>query len=203
MKKTVLCGMLTALIVTSAAITDSLCQSRQPPTLELPGDVRQMLPSPDGRWALIGTPLPDRELRLENQADKHQELVTGFSRSLSAAWSPDSKAFFVNDAYGSNLEDTYVYWLGSKEPHKLNDLILTHYKWDTEVDADHAYFQAVRWLGPAKLLVEYCGHGHGGLHQFDFVYVITLANSAGQESKTRRVSREIRPADLSKSDCKY
>lgn len=89
--------------------------NRKTAMVSLPTDRTETIPSPDGAWALVAGPITERTIMLENRSEHTQTLVKEYSRSLQVGWSPDSRAFFVNDAYGSNLEDAFIYWIGNKE----------------------------------------------------------------------------------------
>jgi hypothetical protein len=169
----------------------------------LPTDKTESIPSPDGNWVLIASPLAERTILLENRTEKHRTLVKAYNRSLQVGWSPDSKAFFVNDAYGSNLEDAFVYWVDSKEPLLLNDLVLNHDREASAISADHAYFRVRRWINAKNLQLEYCGHnGEAPGQQFDFIYNVALEGSHGNNATTRRVSHKIGPLDWSVRECR-
>jgi hypothetical protein len=141
---------------------------------------------------------------LENLSDHKQTLVKEYERSVQVGWSPDSRAFFVNDAYVSNLEDAFVYWIDSKKPLLLNDAIRGRDKEADMFPADHAYFQVGRWLSAHEVLVEYCGHGgENPAQQFDFVYAVSFAGPDESKVRIHRVSRTVRPLNLSAPDCKF
>jgi hypothetical protein len=178
-------------------------QSSRTAAVSLPTDSTVSIPSPDRRWVLIASPFPERTIVLMDRIEKRRTLIKKYDRSLQVGWSPDSKAFFFNDAYGSNLEDAFVYWVESKEPLLLNDLVLSHDNEASAVPADHAYFQVRRWQSATNLLVEYCGHGGEGQgQQFDFLYDVALKGLHGSSVTARRIARKIGPSDLSVADCR-
>jgi len=64
-------------------------------------------------------------LALEDWKTGRSTVVKRYDRSLGVGWSPDGKAFFLNDAAGSNIEEAYVYRLGAVgDPLPLDDQIL-------------------------------------------------------------------------------
>lgn len=84
--------------------------------------------SPDGRHVLTASPMSAKggmTLALEDWKTGRSTVVKRYDRSLGVGWSPDGKAFFLNDAAGSNIEEAYVYRLGAVgDPLPLDDQIL-------------------------------------------------------------------------------
>ena len=76
--------------------------------VSLPSNRTEAIPSPDGAWALVAGPSSQRTIILENRSEHKRKLVKKYERSAQVGWSPDSRAFFLNDAYGSNLEDAFI-----------------------------------------------------------------------------------------------
>jgi hypothetical protein len=112
----------------------------------------------------------------------------------------------MNDAYGSNGEDAFVYWINTKEPLLLDDVILGQDKEAKTLaeTADHAYFQVGRWVSANKLLVEYCGHnGTPPGQQFDIVFEVTIDGSHRTRTTSRRVSGKIGTLTDSTSECTF
>jgi hypothetical protein len=172
--------------------------------VSLPTDRSETIPSPDGRWALIAGPMSDRTIHLEDRSNHKQTLVKEYSRSVQIGWSPDSRAFFLNDAYGSNLEDAFIYGIDTREPLALNNAILSSDKEAAKFPADHAYFQVGRWLSAHQVLVEYCGHGgETPARQFDFVYQVSFAGIQASKLRIHRISRTVKPLTSSAPDCSF
>jgi hypothetical protein len=167
--------------------------------ITLPRSRTVRVPSPDGRWMLVASPFsPDHgnTLTLEDRRTGAKTVVKRYDRSIGVGWSPDSRAFFLNDAYGSNVEDAYVYWPGAAEPWQLDDILLKNDAKARAIAADHTYFQVRRWLNAKTVLVEYCGHDSGGaiVGGFDLKYRVELGE---QEAKVQPLPRAAR----SVSDC--
>jgi len=188
-------------IVSAAPVPPSLRNTG----VELPGRKTMHIPSPDGRWMLIASPYSEdrgRTVTLEDKTTRANMLVKRYDRSLSVGWSPDSRAFFLNDAYGSDGEDAYIYWPGVSQPLKLNDPILRADAQAAGIPADHAYFQIRRWLGAKSVLVEYCGHGsEAPARQFDFLYHVDLNTPEEAAIAVRRISERVGPLSFSVNDC--
>lgn len=188
----------------SAASGTCLGQNSRNVSPNLPTDETVSIPSPDGHWALIASPIAKRTIVLENRLTDSRSLIKAYDRSLKVGWSPDSRAFYLNDAYGSNLEDAFVYWVDSKDALLLNDVILSQDKEAKAVLADHSYFHVLRWQSADLLLVEYCGHGgdYEDGKQFDLLYDVELRGLHGSGAIARRVSRKIGPLSLSVAECR-
>jgi hypothetical protein len=172
---------------------------------QLPGKRMIRVPSPDGHWVLISSPLMpsgDGTLSIEESKTGQHTVVKHFERSLGVGWSPDSKAYFLNDQEGSNITEAYVYWPEKADPLRLDDLILKH---DTEANAiraDHTYFRIRRWYNTQTLLVEYCGYSsESPTVQFDFFYRVYLTGSGHPEASIRRLSHKVGPIDLAINEC--
>jgi len=181
-----------------------------PPSLrmtgvELPGGKTVHIRSPNARWTLIASPYSENQERtvtLEDKITSARTLVKRYDRSLSVGWSPDSRAFFLNDAYGSDGEDAYIYWPGVSQPLKLNDPILRADAQAAGIPADHTYFQVRRWLSAKSVLVEYCGHGsEAPARQFDFLYYVDLNSPEEAAIAVRRISERVGPLSFSANEC--
>ena len=106
-----------------------------------------------------------------------------------------AQAFFLNDALGSNVEDAYIYWTGSTSPLNIDDILLRgDAQTQNVINADHSYFQVIRWIGPRTLLAEYCGHtSDTPIVQFDFRYRVELTGS--QSAVAHKLSGHVGPAN--------
>lgn len=174
---------------------------------DLPTNKVELIRSPNGRWVLLASPGESKTLTLLDMEHKRRIPIKEYDESLQVGWSPDSTAFFVNDAYASNLEDAYVYFLAFGKPILLNDFVLEH---DSEAKslakkANHVYFRVANWTNPGVLLLEFCGHGEEAPGtQFDFIYDLHLQDFHDYYSRrvtVKRVSRKLGPLDSSESDC--
>ncbi len=188
-------------VIGAASVSPSLRDER----ISLPGRKTIHIPSPDGRWTLVASPYRntgDRSLTLEDKATGAKTLVKLYDRSLSVGWSPDGRAFFLNDAYGSDGEDAYIYWPGMSQPLKLNDHVLEADPLAAQIPADHTYFQVRRWLKAKTVLVEYCGHGsEAPARQFDFLYHVDLNGPENPIVAVRRISERVGPLSFSVDEC--
>jgi hypothetical protein len=164
----------------------------------LPSRATVRIPSPDRRWLLIASPFQrnaESSLVLTEVQTGRELLRRPIDRSIAVAWSPDSRGFFLNDAYGSNVESAYIYHLGAPSPLKLDDLILAADPQASAIPADHVYFHVYRWVTPRTLLAEYCGHTTDLVpgKQFDFLYRVVLDPTGSKAVTVRQISSRVHP----------
>jgi hypothetical protein len=155
---------------------------------QLPQGPISRVPSPDGKWILVfecPNNCSERRLSIEDSESHTQRLVGRYERSLSVSWSPDGQSFFVDDSYGSNGADSYVYDpitlktidladpLAASDPHAAQFL-----------RAGHSYLVAKRWLNSRELLVVLFGH-------FDELPArsFNLRYRVGLDGSVRRISQ--------------
>jgi hypothetical protein len=172
---------------------------------ELPFERTVRIPSPNGRWALVASPLDlsdGRTLALEDRKTHRKSIIKRYDRTLRIGWSPDGNAFFLNDEVGSNIEEAYIYWPKRTEPLELDGPILARDSEAKGIPADHTYFRVLRWVTSTTMLVEYCGHNSGSpTRHFDFVYRVSLTGSDRSSLIVDRVSREVSPLGSSATEC--
>jgi hypothetical protein len=157
--------------------------------------------SPNGRWALVtesngcacNESHSDRrcvpELYLKDRQGDRKQLAGQYAFGGTAAWSPDSSAFFVNDHLTSDRDEAYLY---ETQPLVKTDLRKALLKADPSIarfmDA-HRYVLAKRWLDNHTVLVEFCGHtDQAPVVQFDDLFHVGLDGSARQVSKRENLS---------------
>jgi hypothetical protein len=127
----------------------------------------------------------EHTLALLDKKTGHSTLVKTYDRSLVVGWSPDSAAFFINDALGSSEEQSYLYSLASKK-----------------IPADHTYFRVRRWVNGSSVALEYCGHNSSDpAQQFDFLYIVNLSPTNKLPVKVRRTAANIGPLSIFKPEC--
>jgi hypothetical protein len=137
-------------------------KSAHPPVVELPRGALSRIHSPNGKWTLVfecPRDCSERRLSIEDRASHTRRLVGEYERSLSVSWAPDSRSFFVDDAYASNEALSYLY-----DPITLNatDLAKLLVAGDPGaaqfLGAGHSYLHAKRWVNSRELLVVLYGH---------------------------------------------
>ncbi len=173
--------------------------------INLPGRRTIRIPSPNGRWILIASPVSlehDSTLVIEERTSGRRMLVRRYDRSMGVGWSPDSTALFLDDAFGSDEESAYIYWPAARKLLLLDKLILDQDPEAKNVDADHTYFQVRRWISSTSIIVEYCGHGSGSpARQFDFLYRGEIHGPNDPGVALRRISSRVVPVSFGVSEC--
>jgi hypothetical protein len=137
-------------------------KATHPRVVALPkGDVSR-IPSPDGKWTLIFEcphECSERKLWIVENGAEPRRLAKEYERSLSVSWAPDSRHFFVNDAWGSDGESCSVYETATLKSVDIADVLLSanaDVKWF--LNAGHSYIQATRWVDADHLIVVLFGH---------------------------------------------
>jgi len=193
---------LSSIVIASAQTTGRAIKAGG---IELPSDTTVRVPSPDGRWVLVASPLGlsnEKTLVLEDRETHKKSVIKRYDRTIRIGWSPDGNAFFLNDELGSNIEEAYIYWPKESKPLELDSPILLKDSEAKRVPADHTYFRVLRWVTSKTMLVEYCGHNSGSsAQQFDFIYRISLMGLDSSSLRIDRVSREVNPSRLSAAEC--
>jgi hypothetical protein len=194
----------------TASLSFALAAPPRPDTrndgIFLPQDRIVRIPSPDGRWTLAASrcslkQCDDRTLSLEDTKTGRQLFVEEYNRDLAVGWSPDSRAFFLNDAWMSNEEHASIYWPGAWTPLVLDEYILRSDRKARRLNADHTYFRVRRWVDARTLIVEYCGHNSiYPSKQFDLFYRVQIGYAASPEVSVRFLSGHIRPVTLSNAN---
>jgi hypothetical protein len=121
---------------------------------------------------------------------------------LVVGWSPDSAAFFINDALGSSEEQSYLYSLARKKLVSLDDVLQKEDPNALQIPADHTYFRVRRWVNGSSVALEYCGHNSSDpAQQFDFLYIVNLSPTNKLPVKVRRTAANIGPLSIFKPEC--
>ena len=168
-------------------------KSAHPPVVELPRGALSRIPSPNGKWTLIFECPKDcneRRLSIEDSASHTRRLVREYQRSLSVSWAPDSRSFFVHDAYLSNEALSYVYDPVTLNATDLAKLLVAGDPGAAQfLGAGHSYLHAKRWVSSRELLVVLYGHfDEPPPRGFTLQYRITLD---GHVHKISQLAREI------------
>jgi hypothetical protein len=130
--------------------------------VDLPRGALTRIASPDGRWTLIfecPNNCTERKLWIVQSETRTRRMVREFERSLSISWSPNSRAFFINDDLGSNESECYVYDAATLKATNLADVVVAKYASTRQyLTAGHSYLRARRWASSHELLVTLFGH---------------------------------------------
>jgi hypothetical protein len=160
--------------------------------IDLPRGHMGRVQSPDRRWTLVFESPDDsseRRLWIENTGSPGRRLVKAFTRSVSLSWAPDSSTFFVNDEWGSNGTDCYVFDPATLKSTDVTDLLAAHYP---GIIADHrkpghSYTEATRWLTSRVLLVTLTGHFDEPPAQgFTFRFQVDLNGNVRKIAESRK-----------------
>lgn len=136
--------------------------SSQSRVISLPQEEVTRMPSPDGKWTLVfecPNACSQRKLWIEDSSLHTRKLVKDYDRSLSVSWAPDSRHFFVNDAFGSDGESCSVYEPGIVSPTDIATILVAAYPGAKRfMHAGHSYVHAIEWADSYELIVVLFGH---------------------------------------------
>jgi hypothetical protein len=154
------------LLVTLTSLPPFVAQAQTKPAqarvVDLPRGLLTRVASPDRKWTLIfecPNDCAQRKLWIEQSRTHSRRAVREFERSLSISWAPDSRSFFINDGWGSNGSDCYVYNPATLKVTDLADVIVSvDPTAQPYLKAGHTYLRAKRWVNSHELLVSLFGH---------------------------------------------
>lgn len=133
-----------------------------PQVVTLPRGPAARIPSPDRKWTLVfdcPKDCTERKLWIEDGTTHQRMLVHEYERSLDVSWAPDSRLFFVNDAYGSNGTECHIYEPSTLKAIDVADIVTARDpKATAYIGAGHSYVWAKRWITSRELLVVLSGH---------------------------------------------
>jgi hypothetical protein len=99
------------------------------------------------------------------------------SRFITAQWSPDSSAFFLNDEFASDRTDAYLYDVQTLDRLNVGKKIIAAYPNAKKFSRDHAYFEGERWQDAKHVTVRFRGHTGSPVVCFDSRYIVTRDGS--------------------------
>jgi hypothetical protein len=151
-----------------------------------PSGSDKRLASPDGSKILYGVPFNKTrnappQLWIEDTRTHKRTKLFDILRDLSAGWSPDGAAFYVNDFQGSDETDAYLYDATTLERLDL----------DARIQASdpasrrfaHTYYEVTRWVGNQEVAVRFHGHtDEPPVTDFEFRYRVSRAGVVKQLS---------------------
>ncbi|MDQ6678947.1 MAG: hypothetical protein M3Z09_16815 [Acidobacteriota bacterium] len=139
-------------------------QGNSPPAaLHLPFGPLVRLTSPDGSHILYGVPYQPGQnqgpqLWIEDTLSHRRTMVQDVSSTLWAAWFYDSTGFLVEDHRSSDSTRTYIYPVGTLQPHDVASGILAADPSAERFAEGHAYFSVDGWQGTQDFLIHLYGH---------------------------------------------
>jgi hypothetical protein len=147
--------------------------------LYMPSATVQRLPWPDGSKVLFGVPhQPGKndgpQLWIEDTSTHRRTKLFAIGSTLSAGWSPDGSAFYVNDRLASDTERAYFYDAATLKRVDIAARILAEDPASRRFAGDHAYFEVTRWDRPQQAAVSFFGHTSGPVVCFQFRYRVKL-----------------------------
>ena len=95
--------------------------------------------------------------------------------ALTAGWSSDSVAFFVNDQIASDSELAYIYDAGGTKQVDVRGRILAADPAASRFAAGHGYFHVLDWRDRKRVIVDFDGHtDQDPVACFEFRYLVRL-----------------------------
>jgi hypothetical protein len=163
--------------------------------LYLPHGPVTRLPSPDGRRILYGVPYrkdvnQGPELWIEDTRTGRRRMLVGVGGTLSAQWSADGSAFFVNDHWASDSARSYIYDANTLERLDVGSTILAADRAAEPFIQGHAYFEIEHWDGPAQAIVRF--HGHTDAPP---VLCFSLRYRLSRGGTVKKLSQRVAPVD--------
>jgi hypothetical protein len=117
------------------------------------------LPSSDGTMTLYEKAGNDaRELWIENARTHRHTKLFDIGGTVSADWSADGSAFYVNDHWASDRERAYIYDAATLKRLSIGRRILAEAPRSRPFAAGHNYFEIERWDGAHDVSVKFFGH---------------------------------------------
>jgi len=127
--------------------------------LNLPWGPMKRLPSPDGTLILYEkASASEPQLWIENARTQRHTKLFDIPSTLSAAWSADGTAFYVNDHAGSDEELAYIYDAATLQRIDIAARIQAEDPKSRPFTNGHAYFHVERWEGNQEVAVRFFGH---------------------------------------------
>lgn len=136
--------------------------------------------APNKRYAVYNVDYDDRtphhEILLRNTNDNSSTKLMSYNRSIGVLWSPNSKAFFVNDHGGSDYTDCLVFVLnGGIKKTGLKDLLRQQHGANRSVFGNHhVYVEGTRWKDEHTIRLKVHGYGDVDPNGFAIYYSFRL-----------------------------
>jgi hypothetical protein len=157
--------------------------------LDLPWGPMKRLPSPDGTLILYEkTGVDEPQLWIEDTRMHRRTKLFDIASTLTAGWSSDGSAFYVNDHSGSDEEQAYIYDAATLKRVNLGAGILAADVKSRPFSKGHAYFEVQRWEGNQEVAVRFFGHtDEPPVMHFDFHYRVSRTGAV------QKLSQHIAP----------
>jgi hypothetical protein len=126
--------------------------------------------NPSGTYEAIWSPASGahaQRLYLKDVRTGRTHKLVEFDRGVDVLWSPDGRRLAITNWLGSNVSEVIVLRLGARRRTNLADALYKSLGIQPEISGnDHIYFEALRWVGPKRLLFSVSGHGDRNLEEF-------------------------------------
>ena len=157
--------------------------------LDLPQGPNKRLAAPDGSQILYGVRSSNApQLWIDDRRAHRRIKLFDIGGTLSAAWSPDGSAFYVNDHWASDRECAYVYDAATLKRMDIAAMIQAADPQSRRFAAGHAYYEIERWVGSQHVAVRFFGHTDvPPVSIFEFSYAISRDGAV--EKAGQRISR--------------
>jgi hypothetical protein len=157
--------------------------------LYIPGGSVTRLASPDGSKVLYSVPYQKSsnsgpQLWIEDSRTHRRTKLFDIGGTLSAVWSADGSAFYVNDHWASDRERAYIYNAATLERLDILARILAEDPASRIFANGHAYFAIERWEGARDVAVRFSGHtDEPPATSFDIRYRVSRAGAVKKLSQ--------------------
>jgi dipeptidyl aminopeptidase/acylaminoacyl peptidase len=158
-------------------------------TLELPWGPVTRLASPDGAFILYErTDGSGPQLWIEDTRKHRLTKLFDISGTLSAAWSPDGSAFYVNNDWASDRESAFIYETGTLQRIDIASSIQAADPRTRQFASGHAYYEVDHWTRRRYVSARFFGHTDlPPVAMFEFSYAIS--RSGAVEKAGERIRR--------------
>ena len=133
------------------------------------------LASPDGAFILYErTRDYGPQLWIEDTRTHHRTKLFDISGTLSAAWSADGSAFYVNNHWASDRESAFIYEAGTLQRIDIGASILAADPRTRQFASGHAYYEVDHWARRRYVSARFFGHTDlPPVTMFEFNYAIS------------------------------
>jgi len=130
------------------------------------------------------------QLWIRDNSTGESRLLLTLGGTMQSFWSPDGKAFSVNDHWASDRESAYIYDTETLKRQNVGEDILAADTESRHFTNAHAYFQVERWDGPAHVFVRFQGHtDEAPVRCFEFQYRVS------RTGVVEKLSGRVHPID--------
>jgi len=153
--------------------------------LDLPWGPMKRLPSPDGTFVLYEKQGVDEpQLWIEDTRTHRRTKLFDIASTLTAGWSADGSAFYVNDHSGSDEEQAYIYDVATLKRVDAGVRIVAADAKTRPFSKGHAYFEVERWADNQEVAVRFFGHtDEPPVTHFDFRYRVSRTGAVKKLSQ--------------------